>query len=199
MPTTTLNAIREHGPCADGWKKLLAHLGKTGADDEPLSLLTILDSNGLDDALWCLRAMPEHNKHWRLYAVWCARQVQHLMTDARSVAALDVAERHAHGTASDQELADAWDAAWDAARAAPRTAARDTAQAAARDAAKAAAVDAAMDVAGVAARAAARAAAMVAAMVAARDVAWDAQAARLRTVCAQIGAARTQAPKGQTP
>ena len=139
MPKTTLNAIRAHGPCADGWKKLLAHLGKTQADDQPLDLLTILDSNGLDDALWCLRAMPEHNKHWRLYAVWCARQVQHLMTDARSIAALDVAERHANGQASDQELdaardaarAAAWDAAWDAARDAARAAAR----AAARDAA----------------------------------------------------------------
>ena len=74
MSTTTLNAIRAHGPCADGWKKLLNHLGKTCADDEPLSLLTILDSNGLDYALWCLRAMPQHNKHWRLYAVWCARR-----------------------------------------------------------------------------------------------------------------------------
>ena len=142
MSTTTLNAIREHGPCADGWRKLLTHLGKTAADDEPLSLLTILDSNGLDDALWCLRAMPEHNKHWRLYAVWCARQVQHLMTDARSVAALDVAERHAHGTASDQELAAAKAAAWDAARDAARAAARDAAGAAARAAAGAAARDA---------------------------------------------------------
>lgn len=104
MPNTTLNAIREHGPCADGWKTLLSHLGKTAADDEPLSLLTILDSNGLDDALWCLRAMPEHNRHWRLYAVWCARQVQHPMTDARSIAALDAAERHANGLATDQEL-----------------------------------------------------------------------------------------------
>jgi hypothetical protein len=115
MSTTTLNAIREHDPCTDGWKKLLARLGKTKADDEPLSLLTILDSNGLDDALWCLRAMPKHDKHWRLYAVWCARQVQHLMTDARSVTALDVAERHAHGKATDAELAAARAAAWDAA------------------------------------------------------------------------------------
>ena len=165
MPTTTLNAIREHGPCADGWKKLLKNLGKTGADDEPLSLLTILDSNGLDDALWCLRAMPEHNKHWRLYAVWCARQVQHLMTDARSVAALDVAERHAHGTASNQELAAARAAAWDAVR--------DAAGVAARAASRAAAWDAAGYAAGVAAGAAAGAAASAA------------QAARLREVCAQ--------------
>ena len=143
MPTTTLNAIRKHGPCADRWKTLLAHLGKKGADDEPLSLLTILDSNGLDDALWCLRAMPEHNKHWRLYAVWCAWQVQHLMTDARSVAALDVAERHARGTASDHELA----AARAAARAAAGDAAGDAARAAAWDAARDAARDAAWDAA----------------------------------------------------
>ena len=39
---TTLAAIREHGPCADGWAKLLRHLGKTSADAEPLMLLTIL-------------------------------------------------------------------------------------------------------------------------------------------------------------
>ena len=125
MLTTTLNRIRAHRPCADGWTTLLDYLGKTKADDEPLSFETILAANGLDDALWCLRAMPEHNKHWRLYAVWCARQVQHLMIDARSVAALDVAERHAHGTASDQELAAAWDAAWDAAWAAAWDAAWD--------------------------------------------------------------------------
>ena len=114
--TTTLNAIRAHGPCAAGWSKLLAHLGKTKADDEPLPLLTILDSNGLDDALWCMRAMPEHDTHWRLFAVWCARQVQHLMTDPRSISALDVAERHARGDATDAELSAAWDAARDAAR-----------------------------------------------------------------------------------
>jgi hypothetical protein len=41
------------------------------------------------------------------YAVWCARRVQHLMTDARSVAALDVAERYARNEASDEELASA--------------------------------------------------------------------------------------------
>lgn len=48
----------------------------------------------------------------RQFAVWCARQVQHLMTDPRSVAALDVAERHARGEATDEELARAARAAW---------------------------------------------------------------------------------------
>ena len=154
MIYTTLNKIRVHGPCSDGWAKLLRHLGKTQADDEPVSLLTILDSNGPDDALWCLRAVDGHEREMRLYAVWCARQVQHLMTDPRSVAALDVAERHANGEATDEELAAARDAAWDAAWAA----ATDAAWAAARDAAWAAATDAARAAAWAAARDAARAA-----------------------------------------
>jgi hypothetical protein len=176
MPTTTLNAIRAHSPCADGWKKLLSHLGKTQADDEPLSLLTILDSNGLDDALWCLRTMPEHSRHWRLYAVWCARQLQHLMTDARSVAALDVAERHANGEATDEQLAAARAAASDASAAA---------RAADRAAARAAAFWAAASVATSDAAWATTSAACAARVACAAKVA---QANRLREVCAQIDA-----------
>ena len=152
---TTLNAIRKHEPCKDGWEKLLTYLGKTKADDEPLSIATILDSNGLDDALWCLRAVEGHDKEIRLYAVWCARQVQHLMKDQRSLDALDVAERYANGKATDAELAaaarEAWAvAAWAAAREAAEAAACATGVAtrAARDAAWAAWV--ARDAAGVA-------------------------------------------------
>ena len=124
---TTLNKIRAHGPCRSGWEKLLRNLGKKQADDEPLSITTILESNGIDDALWCLCAVDGHRREMRLFAVDCARSVQHLMTDPRSVAALDVAERHADGHATDDELDAAWDAAraaaWDAARAAARAAA----------------------------------------------------------------------------
>jgi hypothetical protein len=181
---TTLNAIREQQPCPDGWAKLLRYLGKTQPDDEPLSIIEILDSNGLDDALWCLRAVTGHDREIRLYAVWCARQVQHLMTDPRSLAALDVAERHARGLATDEELAAsraasraaaAWAAAWAAAGAA------------AWDAAEAA--EAASRAAAWAAWAAARAAAGAAAW-AAWDDEWDAaraaQSKRLREVCAEI-------------
>ena len=39
MPiTTTLSAIRKHRPCHYGWEKLLASLGKTKADNEPLEM-----------------------------------------------------------------------------------------------------------------------------------------------------------------
>jgi hypothetical protein len=139
MICTTLNKIREHGPCAKGWQKLLKHLGKTEADDEPLPLLTVLDSNGLDDAIWCLRAMPEHDVLWRHYAVDCAERVAHLLTDDRSREALRVARRYAMGQATEEELAaarKAADAAWEAAYAAWDAA--DAARAAARKAADAA-------------------------------------------------------------
>ena len=171
---TTLNKIRAHGPCRSGWEKLLRNLGKTKADDEPLAITTILDSNGLGDALWCLCAVDGHRREMRLFAVDCARSVQHLMTDPRSVAALDVAERHADGHATDDELAAARDAAWDAAR----DAAWDAAWAAAWDAARDAAWDAAWAAAWDAARAAARAAAW--------DAAWDVQADLLRIICAEV-------------
>jgi len=112
--TTTLNRIQRYSPCSNGWRKLLKYLGKTVADDESLPFSVILDSNGLNDALWCCRTAPEYNRVWRLYAVWCARQVQHLMTDQRSLNVLDVAERHANGQATDKELSAAWVAAKDA-------------------------------------------------------------------------------------
>ena len=181
---TTLAAIREHGPCADGWAKLLRHLGKTSADAEPLMLLTILESNGLDDALWCLRAVDGHKREIRLFAVWCARQVQHMMDDRRSVSALDVAERYANGQATDAELAAAraaaWAAAWADAGADAGAAALDAAWADAGADAGAAAWDAA--------RADAWAAARAAAWADACDDARYAQQSELKRVLSSINA-----------
>lgn len=143
---TTLNKIREHSPCREGWEKLLTSLGKTKADDEPLSFKTILDSNGLDDAIWALRSIDAPEV--RIFAVRCVRQIQHLLTDERSLSALDVAEAYTVGQATEEELSAAWeaarDAAWDAAWGAAEGAAGD----AARDAAGGAAWEAAGDAAG---------------------------------------------------
>jgi hypothetical protein len=99
---------------------LLRSLGKTQPDDEPLPLVAILDSNGIgiDDAAWCLLVVEGHDKEIRLFAVTCAREVQHLMKDPRSVEALDVAERYAHGNATKEELKQARDDAYAAVNAA---------------------------------------------------------------------------------
>jgi hypothetical protein len=79
-----------------------------------------------------------HDRTLRLFAVWCARNTPlpdgrktgELMTDPRSLAALDVAERFANGQASADELAAAWAAARAAAWAAAWAAARAAGEAA---------------------------------------------------------------------
>lgn len=148
MIVTSLARIRYHGPCPQGWAKLLHNIGKTCADDDPLPFSVIVGSNGIDDALWCCRAEPQYAVEWRLYAVRRARQVWHLIPDARSRAVVELAERYAKCKASAEELA----AAVDAAKAEARPAGP----------------------AGMAARAAALATAKPSAGVAAWETAWEA-------------------------
>ena len=120
----TLNRIRAHSPCESGWTKLLKHLGKTQADDRPLSLLTVLESNSLDDALWCLRAVNGHEKEIRRFACQCALDVIHLWN------APPIVKRYLK-TGNEKLRAAAGDAAWAAAGAAAWAAARAAARAAA--------------------------------------------------------------------
>ena len=172
--TTTLTAIRAARPCEGGWAKLLGHLGKTRADDEPLPLTVILDSNGLDDTLWVLDKTTGLGRICVLFAADCAEQVLPLFErdrpdDSRPRRAIEVA-RDPHANT----------AARAAARAA-RIAERDAARAAARAAnvAARAAAWAASDAASAAAWAAwdaARATAKAVARIAERDAAC----ARLR-------------------
>jgi len=51
---TTLQEIKDKYPCSLGWITLLKYLNKTRADKKPLSFKTILKSNGIEDAVWCL-------------------------------------------------------------------------------------------------------------------------------------------------
>ncbi len=177
MMQTTLRKIRAAGPCGMqledgervGYLKLRHHLGKGYGDDTPVSITTILDSNGLDYALWCLCAVDGHAREMLLYAHWCARQVPSLMEDPRSVAAPDVAERHANGAASDDELAAARAAGAEAAWAAL---AASWAALPAKEGARAA-LAAARD---------------------ARDAARATQAAELKRICAEIAAGRDPYP-----
>jgi hypothetical protein len=175
MITITLEKIKSHNPCESGWEKLLASKGSNADMSVEFPVTDILDSNDLDDTLWALRCLPEHSNLWRKYAVWCARQVQHLMTDRRSIDALDVAWRHSEGLATDAELESARDAAADASWDATRAAAE-----AAWEAAWDAAWSAAWAAAGAAARDATRAAAAYVADAA--DAAREAQKQKLMQI-----------------
>lgn len=120
---TTLNKIRECRPCVIkkdddfGFRKLLNYLNKQTSDNDKLSLLTILNSNGLDDALWCLMAVDGYKKEKRLFAVFCAKKVKHLMKDERSLRAIEVAEKYSNEEATEEELEHAANEAGDVVRA----------------------------------------------------------------------------------
>lgn len=121
---TTLNKIFAQRLCTpSGRQKLLSNFGKTQPDDEPISILQILERNGVEDGLACLGAVDGHDREIRLFAVWCARQVQHLAGDARITAAMDVSERFANGEATQQELDAARSATWEPTAAAAAAAA----------------------------------------------------------------------------
>jgi len=115
MLTTTLKDIRAKLPCQDGWETLIEHLGKTSAeakvDETPLGFDVILESNGLGDALWCLRALPKSmDSECRLLACDFSESVLKYVKDgdespAKAIAA---ARLYAAGKASLEDLSAAY-------------------------------------------------------------------------------------------
>ena len=161
--TTTLDLLQKAGACTRGYKTLITALGAKYPHEKPIDLLTILNTNGLDDALWALGATAENcDMIARLVAADFAEQVlpiwQKYSKDERPALAIQAARDFAHGRISREK------------RAAALAEARDAALAAARDAARAAAGAEALDAVGDAARAAVWAAARDAALAKQREI-----------------------------
>ena len=147
MPTTSFRLLHDAGACKERYRFLAKALGgiKAYGRDTPITLLQILDINGLDDALWALRACDDAEVFSRLLACDYAEHVLHLFEaqcpgDDRPHKAIEVARRYARGEAMEEALAAAWyaadsaaEAAWYAAEAAARDAAWDATMAAERE------------------------------------------------------------------
>ena len=118
MTAQTVEQLHKLGACKEGRESTrpYATLGEWWNETDNLDwMLWLTEKLGLIDT------KPMH-----LWRIWCARQAQHLMTDPRSITALDVAERHAGGLAPGEELSAAasaatLNAAWAAARKSQRT------------------------------------------------------------------------------
>ena len=201
MLYTTFKKLHAAGACTSGYRKLAEHLG--GIDhygrDKDIPLTVVLESNGLSDALWCLRATTEPEIARQVRIELACRYAEHVMpiwgkeypADRRLHLAIAAARKclidnsEASLAAARAAARDAWDAAdaaWAAAWAAESAAwaaARD-ADAAARDAD--AAAWAAADAAWAAAWAADAAAADAAAADAARAAEKEWQVAQFRLV-----------------
>jgi hypothetical protein len=121
--TTTLNEILKHSPCGigdetEGFGKFLKYLGKTQADDEPVTLLQILDSNGLDDCLWAFRAC-DYEKWMSELACDYAEHVLHIYEtrkpgDTRVRDCIETTRKYLRGEASLNEMRAAARSAWSA-------------------------------------------------------------------------------------
>src|ERR1035437_104589 len=134
--TTTFNLLHKAGACTARYRFLRESL-KNVKDDEPINLLTILETNGFDDALWALQATAENcDKVARLMAADFAEQVlpiwQKYSDDKRPKLAIKAARDFAHGKITREEL-DAAEAAADAAAGAAGAAADAAARAKQRE------------------------------------------------------------------
>ena len=143
MLNTTFAKLHEHGACPEGYQKLARSLGGVNkyGKDTLIPLDKIIESNGLQDTIWTLRATTESSENLIIeFACQCAEHVLHFYTDKypddkRPQLAIEAARV----CITDKSEA-AWDAAgaaWAAARAA-WAAARAAAWAAARAAGDAA-------------------------------------------------------------
>ena len=137
--TTTFELLKNHSACEEGYRKLGKYLGGITmyGNRTPINLLTILESNGVDDMLWCLRATKENcDKVSRLMAADFAEEVLPIFEkaypdDKRPRKAIQASRDFANGLISSGEReaageaagAAAWGAVWGAAREAARVAA----------------------------------------------------------------------------
>ena len=150
--TLTLQEIRDHSPCQSGWKKLTKAVGNDMTTK--LSIGDVVISNGLTDALWCLRCLDPRK---RVAAIMptvkrasvytddqrvhdCINDIEKWLAGDNSITLFAVEEATRAAQAAEQA---AKSAAWAAAQAAAwaaRTAARaeEAAEQAARSAAWAA-------------------------------------------------------------
>ena len=75
MLATNFKLLRKNSACEEGYRKLAKNLGglnKYGRET-PITFLQVLESNGLEDTVWCFCATVENSdKMARLFAVYCA-------------------------------------------------------------------------------------------------------------------------------
>ncbi len=135
MLTTTFRLLRCHGACENRYRHLRRALPGRG-DNEPITLLEVLEANGLEDALWAFAAVPpeqeaERDRLARLLACEFAEYVLCYWEAAypdnpRPREAIRIARLYAEGKATDEQLKAAEEAAWGAVRNANKAAEKAT-------------------------------------------------------------------------
>jgi len=103
---TTLREIKSFNPCVSGWKKLCRTLRTTNLDTE-VSILQILESNGVQDAFWALKT--QDYKDYCLILADIAESVLHIFEskchgDGRVKKGIQAIRDYKEGRISKEEL-----------------------------------------------------------------------------------------------
>ena len=120
MIFTTLELCKENKACSSGYKTLIKSLPKGHSKTEPIALTHIIESNGLQDAIWALRATTEPCRDFiTSYALWCAEQVLDIYekeypNDKRVRECLEGIRKYQAGKISKKDLLILRNAAYDA-------------------------------------------------------------------------------------
>jgi len=78
LPQTSFRQLHKAGACPERYRYLAKRLGgiKGYGRDTPITIVQILDICGLDDALWALRACPEHDD---FKCILCLDYAEHVL------------------------------------------------------------------------------------------------------------------------
>ena len=124
---TTLNEILQYDPCGqepdddgslEGFLLLKQTLGPDYGDDTPITLIQILESNGVADAIWALRCGMDERFARHLACDFAEHGLPIYEAkypgDNRPCNVIDVSRRFADGNATEEELSATWAArdAW---------------------------------------------------------------------------------------
>ena len=111
----TLNDIKKHSPCEGSIEKFLAHHAECGMDTN-ITYKQIIESNGLDDALWVVNEIEDEKVSMELACTY-AEHTLHIFEkyypdDKAPRNCIETRRRFIRGEATREELDAASDAAW---------------------------------------------------------------------------------------
>ena len=99
---TTIEEIMKHSPCSRGIQKFKNKYERTSGE---VSFKEILESNGIEDAIWCLRVLSDCYLDVLKFKLKCARHVEHLDTSGNAKNYLNVLENLILDKQTREELA----------------------------------------------------------------------------------------------
>jgi hypothetical protein len=77
MIQLTLNQLRAAEPCKEGWRAALKGRRKRKADDAPFALVELIQSNGIRETLWAIKAVQDQDFELRRLAQIAAECIAH--------------------------------------------------------------------------------------------------------------------------